>query len=67
MPVEAGGITQVKGGHGGEVSAGSAGECIPRKLWNCTIHHKCVPATLELLIRVLFFKQTVFFPDFIMS
>lgn len=31
------------------------------------IHHKCVPAPSELLIRVLFFKQTVFFPDFIVS
>lgn len=64
---ETGGITQVKGGCGGEVSTGYAEECTPRKLWSCTVHRKCVPAASELLIRVLFFKQTILFPDLIVS
>lgn len=33
---ETGGIAQVKGGCGGEVSTGYAEECSPSKLWSCT-------------------------------
>lgn len=38
---------------------------LPGNFGAALIHRKCVPAASELLIRVLFFKQTIFFPDFI--
>lgn len=40
---------------------------LPANFGAALIHRKCVPAPSELLIRVLFFKQTIFFPDFIVS
>lgn len=43
------------------------GSALPGNSGTARSTTKCVPATLELLIRVLFFKQTIFFPDFIMS
>lgn len=40
---------------------------LPANFGAALIHRTCVPVPSELLIRVLFFKQTIFLPDFIVS